>query len=113
MRSLHQILLELLSHSILAKELASNTYSMHGLVQQSILGKLSPEERSEAYSVALTIVDDTFPAYDETDRLVLTWTGCSENIGHVFRIAELFLVSNHYPIQVHQKLAELLERAAW
>ncbi|KAH6650348.1 P-loop containing nucleoside triphosphate hydrolase protein [Chaetomium tenue] len=107
-------LLTLLDHSLISRGSKSNTYSMHRLIQATILQRLGQAERLDVFSLALDSVEEFFPKYDNNDRLMHAWKRCGEALPHVQRLLQLFssppvILS----IQAQLTFGQLLERASW
>lgn len=106
--------LTLLERSLLSRGTKSGTYSMHRLIQATILNQLNNDERTSLFKVALNVVDALFPDYDDSDRLLHSWPLCSLILPHVVRLKDLFSSSSfQYDNLIYFKLGQIFERASW
>ncbi|ENH69796.1 hypothetical protein FOC1_g10009296, partial [Fusarium oxysporum f. sp. cubense race 1] len=76
-------------------------------------GDLDQKQHIRIFRSVLEIIDDTFPDYDDSDRLVTSWPQCKQVLPHVLRLSILCSPAGSYGPAVLLKLGELLERAAW
>jgi hypothetical protein len=74
---------------------------------------MDPEQSVEIFQSVLDAVDEAFPDYDNSDRLVNAWPKCKEMIPHVAKLSDLFSTSGLTKKASLLKLGELFERAAW
>ncbi|KAK0701436.1 hypothetical protein B0T21DRAFT_353699 [Apiosordaria backusii] len=106
-------LLELLRQSLLSGGSTSHDYSMHRLLQAAILHRSSLEDTINSFEMAVGLIDESFPDYDESDRLLDSWPKCKDVLPHVVRLSELYSGSVLYPMSTYLVLGQLLKRAAW
>ena len=106
--------LTLLERSLLSRGTKSGTYSMHRLIQATILNQLNNDERTSLFKVALNGVDALFPDYDDSDRLLDSWPLCGLILPHVVRLKDLFSSSlSQHDSSIYLKLGQIFERASW
>ncbi|KAF5659417.1 tetratricopeptide repeat-containing protein [Fusarium circinatum] len=106
-------ILTLLETSLIYRASKSNTFSTHSLLQQTVLQDLDRDQHMCIFRSVLDIIDDTFPYYDDSDRLVTSWPQCKQVLPHVLRLSVLCSSVGSYEPAVLLKLGDLLERAAW
>lgn len=106
-------ILTLLETSLIYRASKSNTFSTHRLLQQTVLQDLDQKQHIRIFRSVLEIIDETFPDYDDSDRLVTSWPQCKQVLPHVLRLSILCSPAGSYGPAVLLKLGELLERAAW
>lgn len=104
---------QLLNCSIVSRGVHSRLYSMHRLIQATVLGRLSDDHRLQMFQTALCTVDSYFPDYDDSDRLIDSWDGCGQALPHVFRLVDLMNPLPGQTVEVWAKLGWLFERASW
>ncbi|KAM0259455.1 hypothetical protein ACHAPA_010732 [Fusarium lateritium] len=106
-------IMTLLDTSLIYRASKSHTFSMHRLLQQTIIQRLDQAQRTDLFRSALEIIDDGFPDYDDSDRLVTSWLQCKHVLPHVTRLSTLCTHPELIEPDTLLKLGELLERAAW
>ncbi|KAK0667514.1 disease resistance protein RFL1 [Cercophora samala] len=106
--------LTLLEHSLISKAGRSNTYSMHRLIQATILQRLSHSKKEDLFKLVLDCVDEFFPKYGYNDRLMHAWKQCGEALPHVQRLLQLCpLPPTTENTEAQLTLGQLFERASW
>ncbi|KAF5265339.1 hypothetical protein FOXYS1_3853 [Fusarium oxysporum] len=96
-----------------ARATSSSEYGCLHLHDQTVLQDLDQKQHIRIFRSVLEIIDDTFPDYDDSDRLVTSWPQCKQVLPHVLRLSILCSPAGSYGPAVLLKLGELLERAAW
>ncbi|TXC09735.1 hypothetical protein FocTR4_00005961 [Fusarium oxysporum f. sp. cubense] len=96
-----------------ARATSSSEYGCLHLHDQTVLQDLDQKQHIRIFRSVLEIIDETFPDYDDSDRLVTSWPQCKQVLPHVLRLSILCSPAGSYGPAVLLKLGELLERAAW
>lgn len=86
---------------------------MHRLIQATVLGRLDHSQRTRSFELVLDTIDDFFPDYDDSDRLINAWAECKLSLPHVLRLTEMLSPIVPHSLPIYVKLGELFERASW
>ena len=110
----HESLTILFSRLLVSETKESGRLIMHKLIQTTIENRLTSEETLSFFATALQLINASFPAQENGERLVNRWQQCTQFLPHVLRLLSIYKGSSHEGrLRESYVFGDLLERAAW